>query len=333
MEARSGTGIHRLRVPTPFAVGPVNCYLLAGEPLTLIDTGPNWARSLVALERALAEHQVRIEDLELVAVTHQHIDHTGLLEIVCERSGAALAAHASLSRWLASYAEAIVADDTFAQALMRRHGVPDAVITALGGVASLRHAYGSRAAVSVPLRDGDTITMGGRAWTAHHRPGHSPSDLVFLDANTGTLIGGDHLLAQISSNALESRPPGRDPDAATPEARPRPRPLIEYIASLQATAAMAVDVVLPGHGEPVADHTALITERLQAHRRRAAKILRILDGGPLSAHQIARRMWGELALRQVYLTLSEVLGHLDLLLDDGSVVELAEQPLTRFRKA
>ncbi|MDR7561019.1 MAG: MBL fold metallo-hydrolase, partial [Armatimonadota bacterium] len=32
--------LHRIELPTPFPVGPVNAYLLAGEPLTLVDAGP-----------------------------------------------------------------------------------------------------------------------------------------------------------------------------------------------------------------------------------------------------------------------------------------------------
>ena len=37
----AGAGIHELSLPTPFAVGRVNLYLIEDEPLTLIDTGPN----------------------------------------------------------------------------------------------------------------------------------------------------------------------------------------------------------------------------------------------------------------------------------------------------
>ena len=50
-------GIHRLRIPTPFAVGRVNCYLIEDEPLTLVDTGPNSGKSLDELERQLAERR------------------------------------------------------------------------------------------------------------------------------------------------------------------------------------------------------------------------------------------------------------------------------------
>ena len=46
-------GIRTLRIPTPFQVGRVNCYLLEDEPLTLIDAGPNSAKALHELDRQL----------------------------------------------------------------------------------------------------------------------------------------------------------------------------------------------------------------------------------------------------------------------------------------
>ncbi|HEY8778263.1 MAG TPA: MBL fold metallo-hydrolase, partial [Solirubrobacterales bacterium] len=72
-------GIHQLRIPTPFAVGRVNCYLIEDKPLTLVDTGPNSGKALDELQRQLADHGHSIADLELVILTHQHIDHLGLV--------------------------------------------------------------------------------------------------------------------------------------------------------------------------------------------------------------------------------------------------------------
>ena len=85
-------GIHRLRIPTPFAVGRVNCYLIEDEPLTLVDTGPNSGKALDELQHQLAELGHAIDDLELVVLTHQHIDHLGLVEIIASHSGAEVAA-------------------------------------------------------------------------------------------------------------------------------------------------------------------------------------------------------------------------------------------------
>ena len=88
---------------------------------------------------------------------------------------------------------------------------------------------------------------------------------------------------------------------------------------MRATRELPAELVLPGHGDPITDHVALIDERLRMHRRRAQKILRMLDAGPLTAYEIALQMWGNVAVTQAYLTLSEVLGHLDLLARDGLV--------------
>ena len=90
-------GIHLLSLPTPFLVGRVNLYLVQDEPLTLFDTGPNSGTTLDELEQALAGHGHAIEDLELIVLTHQHIDHVGLLEILSRRSGAEVAAFAPWS--------------------------------------------------------------------------------------------------------------------------------------------------------------------------------------------------------------------------------------------
>ena len=85
-------GIHRLAIPTPFQVGRVNAYLIEDDPLTLIDSGPNSGKALDELEQALAARGHSIEDIELLVITHQHIDHFGLASILARRSGAEVAA-------------------------------------------------------------------------------------------------------------------------------------------------------------------------------------------------------------------------------------------------
>jgi glyoxylase-like metal-dependent hydrolase (beta-lactamase superfamily II) len=295
-------GIHRLALPTPFLVGRVNCYLIEDQPLTLIDTGPNSGKSLDDLERALAGHGRRIEDLELIVLTHQHMDHLGLLEILARRSGAEVAALDVLAPYLASFSLSAAADDEFAQGVMRRHGVPGDLATVVGEVTR-------------PLRDGDELVLRDRTLRVHHRPGHSPSDTILWDAEREILIAGDHLLAHISSNPLVSRPLSGGPD------QPRPQALVQYIDSMRNTRELPARLVLSGHGDPILDHAELIDDRLRMHRRRAARIHQLLDARPLTAYEIAVQMWGNVAVTQAYLTLSEVLGHLDLLVEAGQAVE------------
>ena len=109
-------GIHRLRIPTPFAVGRVNCYLIEDNPLTLVDTGPNSGKALDELQGQLADRGHSIDDLELVILTHQHIDHLGLVEIIVEHSGAEVAALGLAARRLANFSEDAELDDEFSAA-------------------------------------------------------------------------------------------------------------------------------------------------------------------------------------------------------------------------
>ena len=88
--------------------------------------------------------------------------------------------------------------------------------------------------------------------------------------------------------------------------------------------------MLPGHGEPITDHRTLIDERLALHRRRAEKILDLISERPRTAYEVAQELWGNVAVTQAFLTLSEVLGHVDLLAADGRVKETANGDLIRF---
>jgi glyoxylase-like metal-dependent hydrolase (beta-lactamase superfamily II) len=318
-------GIHRLAIPTPFAVGRVNTYLIEDDPLTLIDSGPNSAKALDELERALAGRGYRLEQVELLVVTHQHIDHLGLLDVLARRSGAEVAALDVLVPYVEGYREEAERDDEFAETLMRRHGIQEDMVTALRSVSRAFRAWGSTAHVTRPLADGESLVLGNRTLEVLHRPGHSPTDTVFWDAERGLLIAADHLLRRISSNPLLSRPPGEDPDPAR-----RPRALMTYMESLRRTREMPARLVLPGHGEPIDDHVSLIDERFRLHERRAERILELVAERPRNAYEIAHELWGNVAVTQAYLTLSEVLGHLDLLLDRGLIRERLEGEVVCF---
>jgi len=331
LAAAREAGIHRLAIPTPFQVGRVNAYLIEDSPLTLLDSGPNSAKAIDELEQALAARGHRVEDIELLVITHQHMDHFGLAAILARRSGAEVAALDALAPYLASYSQQTDLDDGFAEGIMLRHGIPPEVVTALRAVSAGFRAWGSAVEVTRPLADGSTVELRDRTLQVLHRPGHSPSDTVFYDEARSILLAADHLIAHISSNPLLARPLPGTADAEHPDRRPRA--LITYLASLQKTRAMELSIVLPGHGDPIADHRAVIDERLRLHRRRAEKILALISPEPRTAHEIAHELWGNVAVTQAYLTLSEVLGHLDLLLADGRALELEDGDVARFAAA
>jgi len=322
-------GIHVLAVPTPFQVGLVNTYLIEDDPLTLLDSGPNSGTALDALEQLLAARGHRVEDLELIVISHQHMDHLGLVSILARRSGAQVAALDVLAPWAARYDDGMESDDAFANSVMTEHGIPEDIRLALLAVSQSYRNWGASATVTRPLAAGSDLQLRDRTLRVLHRPGHSPSDTIFHDAARGIVLGADHLIGHISSNPLISRPLEAPLDGGSPPERPHA--LVTYLASLRATRAMAdVDIILPGHGEPVTDHVALIDERFRMHDRRAEKIHALFSERPRTAYEIAQALWGNVAVTQAYLTLSEVLGHADLLVADGRVVEQREDGVVRF---
>ena len=315
-------GIHRLPISTPFAVGRVNCYLIEDEPLTLVDTGPNSGKSLDELTGLLGERGHLIDDLELIIVTHQHIDHLGLVEILVEHSGAEVAAIGVAARRLAAFEEDAELEDQFAVGMMRRNGVPEDVTVALQSVSRSFRDWGSHVEVTRPLEDGEGMSLRDRTLEVLHRPGHSPSDTVFWDAERKILLAGDHLLAQISSNPLISRP--------LDGSKRRTQALVTYIESMKRTREMPAEIILSGHGEPITDHVALIDARLASHGRRKEKIYKLIAERPRSGYEIAQAIWKNVAVTQAFLTLSEVIGHTDILVNEGRVREVDDGTVIRY---
>ena len=315
-------GIRVLRIPTPFQVGRVNTYLLEDDPLTLVDSGPNSGKALDELERQLGALGHGIEDLELVIVTHQHIDHLGLVDIVANRSGAEVAAIDVAVPFLENFGDDAERDDEEAAALMRRHGISEEVVRALRQVTGSFRAWGSKIKVTRPLHDGEVLELRDRKLEVQHRPGHSPSDTVFWDEDRRILIAADHLIKHISSNPLISRP--LDGSAQRTQA------LVTYLESLKRTRELPAEIVLAGHGEPITDHVELIDKRFAMHQRRAEKLYGLIAEQPRTGHELAQAIWGDVAVTQAFLTLSEVIGHVDLLVNAGHVREVDDGEVLRY---
>jgi len=295
-------------------VGSVNAWLLLGEPLTLIDTGPRDDGALSALEDGLRGQGVRLEDIELVLATHHHLDHVGLAATIQRRSGAIVAVLDRVADYGERYATEVERDRAFAHALMAHHGVPDQVVADDEGFWDFIRGASEDFRTDRRLADGEHIRAGGRTLRVVARPGHSTTDTLFVDDRDALAFGGDHLLSRISSNT-EINAPDRAQDG-------RSRSRVRYLDNLQLTAQMALSRLLTGHGPPVTDHAQLVEARLRDHHRRCERVVAILQDGPSTAFAIANRLWPvRTVAEQPLLVVWEVVGHLELLLAGGQVAE------------
>ncbi|MCR4438921.1 MAG: MBL fold metallo-hydrolase [bacterium] len=140
-----------------------NCYLV-GCPETkkaaLIDPGDEAALLLAAAERLGLT-------LEVILLTHGHIDHVGAVAEVLERTSCKVCAHRD---------EVEVLRTLGLQARLFGLSLPDDV------------------KVDVWLSEGDEVRLGSLAFRVLHTPGHTPGSICFY--HDGVVFSGDTLFRE-----------------------------------------------------------------------------------------------------------------------------------------
>src|SRR5436190_3513524 len=276
--------IVELQIPVPY-LGSVNVWLLQGSPLTIVDTGPANDVARAALDEEPAAHGYAASDIELVLITHHHLDHSGLAAEIKERSGARIAAHRRTARWGVGYHKRAAVERRFTERLLALHGVPQALVEATGPFFEYITRESRDFPTDVVLGDGDTIEAGGRTLRVVYRPGHSETDTLFVDDDTDEAFVGDHVLAKITSGAeiVPTEMPGNE----------RRRALLAYLSNLRKTEAMRLSRCYTGHGPVIDDHRAVIEGRLAFHADRLDRITELVREGETTAFEVARRLWSD----------------------------------------
>ncbi len=313
--------LHAIELPTPFPVGPVTVYVAtapaaapadeSGEGLTLIDTGPQTEEARTALELALDHLGYSLSDLERIVITHAHVDHFGLAADLVTASGARVLTHPWNISALGEYHADRDRRIAFYAGMLRQAAVPEEIMQVVGRATRSLDRYAHSVAVDQALDEGDTLRLAGRDWQVLHTPGHSAGLICLYEPTSQTLLSSDHLLADISSNPLVEPPP--------PGHTERLRSLALYTKSLQRVAAMEIDRALPSHGPVIHDVAGLVRQRLAFHQRRVARVLEALRGGAHTTWDVTHALFPNLSPLDIFLAVSETIGHLDLLEMEGTI--------------
>lgn len=318
--------VGRIPTPTPFPVGDINAYLVfppaGGQGLTLVDTGVHSPEAFDALRAGFKAFGYALEDVARILVTHAHPDHFGQARRLRELSGAPVLASAiEADRMRTGWSPRAHFRET-ALAHFRRWGTPEEILMAEWDQRGATPMWQEPVEVDGVLAEGDRVELGEFTLEVIETPGHCEGHIVFYEADTRTLFAGDHLLTDISPVPLLHIPA---------DGEPREKSLIRFMHSLDRVEELPCAVTFPAHGDVIWDHRKVIAGYRLHHERRKLQIARYLEEGPLSPFEIGARMFKKHFRSELFLVMSEVIGHLDLLVEEGAVVLEEQDGVERAR--
>lgn len=299
--------IHKISVPTPFAVGDVNSYLLKGDVLTLVDVGPKTEEALVALKKGIQEAGYALSDIEQVLLTHHHPDHAGWVDAFEQ---ATTLGHAYNQPWLTKDKDFFQFHDEFYLQSLIEEGVPENYLRWVEKMKRPLHFIGNRPVEKI-LQDGD-ILPGHPEFTVLETLGHAQSHLSFWSEKEKVLIGGDLIIDKISSNPLIEPPLNKEK---------RAKSMLQYNASLKRIQSLPVEKIYSGHGEEVYNVYELLAIRLEKQRERALRVLDMMKDGEKTIFELTQELFPKVYEKELGLTLSETIGQVDYLIDNGYITE------------
>lgn len=304
-------GIYQVRLPLPFALNSVNCYLLRGASgWTLVDTGINTEAGRETWRNTFDELNIKITDLEKIVLTHAHPDHFGLggwLQNLAVEAKHHLPVYMSSRETMPFWANKEQREFTDYLAITGvTHDVIDKVADSMVHTMNM-----TRPDISdlEQIHPGDTLQMGERTFQAIHTPGHSDGHLIFYDANDRLALSGDHVLMKITPNiGLWSW---------TDE-----NPLDDFLTSLNSLQMLDVRLALPGHKNLITDWQGRLTELHDHHLMRLQTTLEAVEKGLSTAYQAAHHIFepSRFTVHEWRFAVAETLAHLEYLRYRGQII-------------
>lgn len=308
-------GIAKITLPTPFAVGDVNVYLVKGERLTLIDAGTKTEESWDTFKSQLGDLGHTPEDIEQVVLTHHHPDHVGMLDFLPD--SLEVYGHYINERWINRTEEFLEGHNRFFHDIFAEFGIPDQFLPFIKQSRKILR-YSCHRPLTGVLKEGDR-PLGLSDWQVIETPGHAQSHIALFRESDGVLIGGDHIIAHISPNPLIEPP--------LPGETERPKSQLQYNASLKKLLNYPIELVYSGHGKEVVNLNPLIEKRLSKQHDRAMGVKQMLAVEPLTVFQVCQRLFPTVYERELSLTISETVAQFDYLVSLGEIeMDTERQP-------
>lgn len=314
----SGAVVHAIGIPQAWEtpLGPTWCYVVEGDKLTVIDPGCHGSEHLLAEGLEYLGHS--INSVQRIVVTHGHMDHDGGCLSVVQTSNAELWAHEI-------YGSLLIGDRWEREMSWRRQVTGFDAFENTETIERVKehHRRALRLNLDCAVHDG----MRSDGMTYLYTPGHSPDELCIL--YDGVMFTGDHVLPQITPHPSVSRSHASYRSVLPESYRDENRiyGLKALLTSLKRVAALGDDIrVLPAHrayhrGEFNLVGLERATQIVDHHVERCQNLLDLLKAQPRDLASLTRQHFAhrELTDGNFFLAMSEVMSHVELLMETGDV--------------
>lgn len=267
--------VFKLILPSPQGRFVLSYLIRGKDSCALVDAGWGTRQCLDEFNAQLDCIDVKISEIQLIAVTHSHPDHCGLAWELRRQSGAKIALHINELPFLR---ERYGKPEKFLKKMKEwliKYGVPSDEVKALP--AALFPSVFPTGEPDVTLKGGETLKMAGRKITIKWTPGHTYGHVCLYDYDHHLIYTGDHVLPDITPNiSLSGHCDKGDP-------------LGDYLASLKETAVIDANLVLPAHEYPFRGLKKRVGELVKHHQERLEEVLNAIGRGR-TARQVAEQV-------------------------------------------
>jgi len=314
--------VFQIKIDVPFAVKYVCLYLFEIEDeLVLIDAGLNMGNWNKKFFSVLNETGFSIQDIDYCIITHIHVDHIGLARTLKRKNDNMKLVMNDITHQIlewetndANIGELTIEAEKVAN-LMIKYGLNDEDGKKIVQFFKFWPKYLRYQKPDMIVHDRDKILNRLKViWT----PGHSFGHICIFNTKTKFLFSGDHILSRITPHignfiipsALYEKYRNYDFDNI----------LDHYLKSLDKIDELKPRVIFPAHQEIIYNPHERIVAIKEHHKKRLNEISNLIKDNHMTPIQISQIHFGDdLDEINSYMALSEVLGHLIYLENEGRV--------------